>query len=241
MTGRHSTAPRPAGPRLRLNVSHSSWELVWAHVHRVLVVNLGMATANLPLLAALQVSHQPWRHPLFFAPLLLLTGPSVAAAFAYLDQAGEDGEASVRAFARAYARLFRPALRISGPVLLLVIAAVVDAVVLRTSPAGAALLPMAAITAVLAALSGIVALAHPDATRRAGRKAFILVPYAVLRHWPLALMNLALVTAGLLLINQAPLMGLAVLPGCVLFVLWHNCRFTPIPGSERCRSSDRTG
>jgi hypothetical protein len=209
-------------------VAYGSWELIWSHVHRVLVINLGTVITNLPLLAALRLCHRPWHHPLFFAPLLLLAGPSVAAVFAYLGRAGEDGDASVRMFARVYARLFRPALRIWGPALLVVIAAAVDAVALRGTPAGPPLAPMAAVVAVLAALSGVVALAHPGDIGDVGLKVFVLAPYAVVRHWPLSLMNLALLSTGLLLVNREPLTGLAVLPGCVLFVVWRNCRSMPL-------------
>ena len=223
VTSPRITAPGTS-PRLRLNVTYGSWELIWSHVHRVLVINLGVAATNLPLLAALQHYHQPWHHPLLFGLLLLPVGPSVAAVFAYLDQTGEDGQASVRVFAQAYVRLFRTALKIWASALLAVIAAVADAVTLRTTPAGPALVPMAVVIAVLAAVSGILALAHPAAIQGAGFKAFILAPYAVVRHWLLSLMSLGLTAVGLLLVNQAPLLGLAVLPGCVLFVVWRNCR-----------------
>ena len=170
-------APRPtAQPQLRFNIAYSSWELIWSHVHRVLVVNLGIVVTNLPLLAALTVCHRPWHYPLFFGPLLLLAGPSIAAAFAFMNQAGEEGQVTLRVFLRAYARLFRPALRISGVTLLTVVAAVVDAVALRWTAIGPAVVPMAAVVAFLAVLSGTVALAHPVAVDEAGFKALILVP-----------------------------------------------------------------
>ncbi|MFF3503351.1 hypothetical protein [Streptomyces sp. NPDC003247] len=223
MAGRDTTAPAGAS-RARLNVAYGSWELIWSHVHRVLVVNLGMAAANLPLLAALQMSHQPWRHPVVFGPLLLLTLPSLAAAFACLDQAGEDGQASLLAFARSCARLFLPALRVGGPLLLTAVAAVADVVALRGTEAGLALIPMAVVIAVLATLSGVVALTEVAAHGRVGRRIFLLAPLAVVRHRLVSAMNLVLIAVGLLLVNQAPLLGLAVVPGCVLFVVWRNCR-----------------
>lgn len=227
MAGRATTASATSS-RPRLNVAYSSWDLIWSHVHRILVINLGMAAANMPLLAALQLSHHPWRHPLVFGPLLLLTGPSLAAAFAYLDEAGGDGQPPVRAYIRAYVRLFRPALLTSGPYLLVAVAAVTDIVLLRTTPAGPALVPMAAVVATLALLSCVVALAHVARHGTVARKVFVLAPFAILRHWFLSLVNLVLLTAGLLLVNQAPLLGLAVLPGCVVCVLWHHCRSMPV-------------
>ncbi|MET9359074.1 hypothetical protein ABZY14_40170 [Streptomyces sp. NPDC006617] len=240
MAGR-VTSTSATGPRLRLNIAYSSWDLIWSHVHRVLVINLGMTAANLPLLAALQLHHQPWHRPLLFGPLLLLTGPSLAAAFAYLDQAGAGGPATVRAYVRAYTRLFRPALLVSAPHLLAAVAAVVDIVVLRATPAGPALVPMAGVTAALALLSCVVALAHVAAHGRVGRRVFVLAPFAVVRHGPLALMNLVLLTAGLLLVNQAPLLGLSVLPGCVVCVVWHNCRSLALLADTAVRAGPVAG
>ncbi|MDG4860303.1 hypothetical protein P8605_19455, partial [Streptomyces sp. T-3] len=75
----------------------------------------------------------------------------------------------------------------------------------------------------VAAAAWPVALAHSAAGHRGGRRLFLLAPYAVVRHGLLAVLNLVLMAVTLLLVNQAPLLGLAVLPGCVLFVLWRNC------------------
>ncbi|MFE4057731.1 hypothetical protein ACFXP3_15780, partial [Streptomyces sp. NPDC059096] len=72
-----SGAPATAR-RTRLNVGYGSWDLIWSFVHRVLVVNLGLAAANLPLLAALYTVHQPWRYPVFFGLLSLGIGPGPA-------------------------------------------------------------------------------------------------------------------------------------------------------------------
>ncbi|WP_329124388.1 hypothetical protein [Streptomyces sp. NBC_01465] len=221
--------------RTRLNVAHGSWELIWAHVHRVLVVNLGIAVTNLPLLLALQVSHQPWRHPVVFGLLLLvLPGPSLAAAFAYLGATTGDEQAPVRLFVRAYRQLFRRALLVSAPFVLLMIAAVADVVTLRTTGLGTAVVPMAAVAALVAALAWPVALAHVAAGETVERRLFLLAPYAVVRHAGLALMNLVLGIVALVLVNQMPLLGLAVLPGCVLFVVWRNCRvMVALPGRHR--------
>ncbi|MFD6274204.1 hypothetical protein ACFWFI_01195 [Streptomyces sp. NPDC060209] len=212
--------------------------MIWAHVHRVLVVNLGVAVTNLPLLAALQVTHQPWRHPVFFGLLLLmLPGPSLAAAFAYLGATTGEEQAPVRLFARAYRQLFRRAVLVSAPFVLLVIAAVVDVVTLRASALGTAVVPMAVVVALVAAAAWPVALTHVAGGGDIGRRLFLLAPYAVLRHGLPALMNLVLGIVVLLLVNQAPLLGLAVLPGCVLFVVWRNCRVMVVL-SDRGAASD---
>ena len=86
----YSSAGRTLGGRV--NVSASSWDLIWSHVHRVLVINLALAVSNLPLLAALAVVAEPWRYPGFFAILSLGIGPSLAAAFAYLATSEVDSQ-----------------------------------------------------------------------------------------------------------------------------------------------------
>jgi hypothetical protein len=230
--------------RQRLNVAYGSWELIWAHVHRILVVNLAVAVTNLPLLLALQLSHQPWRHPVFFGLLLLvLPGPSVAAAFAYLGATTADEQAPVRLFVQAYRRLFRRAVSVSAPFVLLGVAAVADVVALGTTGLGAAVVPMAVMVALVAGLAWPVALAQVARGESVGRRLFLLAPYAVVRHGVLALINLVLGLVALLLVNQAPLLGLAVLPGCVLFVVGRNCQV--MAGSSesgvRERKRDVTG
>jgi hypothetical protein len=231
-----------ASSRSRLNVPYGSWELIWSHVHRVLVLNLGTAAANLPLFVALQLCHQPWRHPLVFGLLLLaLPGPSIAAAFGYLGAGGASGNAPVRLYVQTYRRLYGRSLRISAPFLLVGVAAVADVVALRTSAAGAAVVPMAAVVALVAALAWIVALAHLAGGGAGGRRLFLLAPYAVVRHGLLSLMNLVLLATALLLVNQAPLLGLAVLPGCALFVVWRNCRYmTSFPDQDTAEEHTET-
>ena len=71
--------------------------------------------------------------------------------------------------------------------------------------------------------AGVVAMAHLAAgDQPVTPRAFLAAPYVVVRRWPLGLLNLGLlaVTAGI--VNQAPLLGLAVVPGCALFVIWRN-------------------
>ena len=87
-----SSAPATGG-RPRLNLAYGSWDLIWSHTHRTLLVNLGVAVTNLPLLVALSLCHQPWRHPAPFTLLLFAVGPSLAGAFGYLRRADEDERA----------------------------------------------------------------------------------------------------------------------------------------------------
>lgn len=234
---------RGAGRGFRLNVDYGSWELIWNHVHRVLVVNVGLAVADLPLLAALQYDHRPWRHVLPFGLLAMGVGPALAAAFGYLEGAGEDGRAPARDMARAYRRLFRRALALWVPFALLAGITATDAYVLRHTTLGLAVIPALAVLSVVAAHSGVLAMAQVARARPAstagtagtGRitaRSYLAAPYALVRRWPLGLVNLTLLALTLVLVNRTPLLGLAVLPGCALFVVWRNAH-TMLPGADR--------
>jgi hypothetical protein len=228
------TAPLP-GRRIRFNPRHESWELIWTHVHRTLVVNLAVAAGNLPLLVALHQTRRPWHYPVFFAVLALTAGPSLAAAFGYLRQAGSDERAPAAVLLRCYRRTFRRALAVWACVLAVGGAAAADALWLRRAAAGPAAVPALLVVVAATAAAGITALASladpdavadPDAPAPALRAPHLLLAaaYACLRRPHLTLLNLALAAAGLLIVNQAPMYGLATVPGCVLFVLWRNAQ-----------------
>jgi len=100
----------------------------------------------------------------------------------------------------------------------------VDAAQLRRTAAGLAVIPALAVLAPVAGSASVVAMAHlaDDASLRPGARACLAACHTPVRRRPLALMNLALLTTAALLVSQAPLLGLATLPGCVLFVVWRN-------------------
>lgn len=191
-----------------------------------MVVNVGLAVACLPLLASLAATRHPWRHPLPFTVLSLCAGPALAAAFGYLERCGSGDPAPLLDLPRAYRRHAVRALALWAPFTLLAAACGTDAFALRHTELGLAVSPALAVVAVLAANSGVLAMAHlvgNPATGPLRPRDYLAAPYTLLRRWPLASLNLALLLATAALVNQAPLTGLAVLPGCTLFVVWRNC------------------
>ncbi|MFE9313276.1 hypothetical protein ACFYM5_37780 [Streptomyces sp. NPDC006706] len=213
-----------AGRRPSLNLDHGAWELLWSHVHRVLVVNLGLAVTNAPLLLTLGVVHRPWQYPVFFGLLSLGLGPSLAAAFHYLQRTTGDDRAPAADLLRGYRRLFAPALLNWAPCVLLVAVAATDVAVLRKAAPGPALIPLLVVLALVAASSGIVTMAAVADDPRIAPHTLLTASYASVRRWRLGLLNLGLLGITMVLVNQAPLLGLAVLPGCTLFVVWRNSR-----------------
>ena len=196
----------------RVNLSATSWDLVWSTAQRVLVVNAGLALTNLPLLGALALVAQPWRYPVFFGVLALSLGPSVAAAFGCLD---DDG-----GFVRAYRMMFWRALGRWALVVALVAVLVTDIAV-----APAVLVPLLVVTAALVLSAGVLLLAllplRPELRLWPGVR---LAVYASVRRGWLGGLSLVVLLAALAVVNQAPLLGLSTVPGFALIVVWANSR-----------------
>lgn len=198
-----------------INLTYGTWETVWSFAHRALLLNLALALANLPLLAALAIVREPTAYPLFFAVLSLTVGPSVAAAFGYLH-----GELSYPA---AYRRFFRAALLRGAVTVTLLGVLAADVVALHDHPAGAYLVPLFVVLSVLVTASGVVALAllplRPGTRLWAG---LLTAAYAAVRRWWLSALTLTVLAAAVIAVNQAPILGLATLPGCALIMAWVN-------------------
>jgi len=207
----------------RLNLRNSSWDLIWSYVHRILMVNAGVVLANLPLLAALAVVERPWDYPVFFALLSLTVGPSVAGIFAYLEQ--EDDRAGFRELVRGYRRSFRRAMVLWSLSVATIAVVAADIVVLHDSSVGALLVPALAMVALVVLCSAATALAglvHRLDVRL--RDLVVSALYLSVRRWWITLANAALLVVAVAIVNQAPVLGLATVPGCVLFVVWNNSR-----------------
>lgn len=198
-----------------INLSWGTWETIWSFVHRALVLNLALALANLPLLFALAVVSAPLSYPLFFGVLTVSVGPSVAAAFGYLH-----GELS---FVAAYRRFFRAALLRWTLTAALTGVLLADIVALHDHAVGAVLVPLFAVLAVLVLAAGVVSLAllplRPDMRLWAG---LLTSAYAAVRRWWLTALTLLTLAAASIAVNQAPILGLATLPGCALILAWVN-------------------
>lgn len=211
----------------RLNVSVSSWETLWSYLHRVLVLNLGLAVAGLPLIGGLALVSRPWDYPVFFIVLSWCLGPALAAAFGYLAAADDHDRASVAEFARAYRRHALPATGRWAVTTALLGVLVTDIALLYDSPAGAVLVPMLALLAVLALSAGLTSLAlltlRPELRLWHGLATAAVV---AVRRWPLTLLSLGVLGVAAAAVNQAPLLGLATVPGCAIILTWANSRIS---------------
>jgi len=221
----------------RLNLPADTWETLWSYLHRVLVLNLGITVASLPLIGALALVARPWQYPVFFAVLAVCLGPALAAAFGYLAAADDQDRTTIAEYARAYRRHALPAAARWAVTVAVLGVLVADIGLLHGSPAGAPLVPMLVVLLVLVLAAGLVSLAllslRPELTLWRG---LATAAVASVRRWPLSLISLAVLGAAAVAVNQAPLLGLATVPGCAIILTWTNSRASVGGPPPRVRS-----
>ncbi|MFE7507588.1 ferredoxin-NADPH reductase [Promicromonospora sp. NPDC057488] len=216
-----------AGPRRRrLLIGPETYELVFGTVYTGLMTNLLLAVACLPLVVLVAATDLAATWPLaaLTAPLL---GPALIAAFSVFAAFSADGStAVVRTFARAWRRHLRRGLALGALAAGVVVVAVVDVAFFWGRTAGAVAIPVLVTLAVVAVLTGLLALAAvpemPDARLRD-----VLLAALVLgvRRWYLSAG--ALVVLGLLVsvVAARPAVGLGFAAAPLLFAVWGVCRF----------------
>lgn len=221
-------------PLARVNVRPDAWELIWSFAHRTLVVNLGLAVAGLPLMAALSLVAEPWRFPVFFGFLALPLGPAAAAAFGFL--ASDDPRPPIGALLRSLRISARRSLIVSTLALVLVAVVVTDIRALAGSRAGLAVVPLLVMILLLVVLAHPTALMLTATNSDLSKKGILrLALYATIRRLHLSVLSFVVLAGAVVIVTQAPLAGLATVPGCALWVVFINTRlqFSRLPQEMR--------
>lgn len=204
-----------ASPLSRVNVRADLWETLWSFAHRVLAVNLVLALAGAPLMLALGLVANPWQYPVFFGLLALPLAPAVAAAFGYYSD--EDPRPPLTVLFRLVWSRARRSLLIAVVAAGLIGVLATDIKMLATSfPIAVPLLAVLLLLVAIAALNSLVLVgtAHSKAVR--------LAIYSGVRGWGLSLLSLGVLAVALVIVSQVPLVGLATVPGCALWVVHTN-------------------
>lgn len=215
--------------------SRVPYEAIFATVYAGLRINICLAAACLPLLAAMALSGSPlsgsslsaWP---FFVALSALCGPAVGAAFAVFEVIADDPQHLMRAFWSAYRAGFVRCLATAG-------AAAGAVIVLGVDLRMAVGTRFGAVTPLLAVLIGLVAMVTTTvlaADRRLSRRELAVAAYLSVRKWYLSLANLVVLGVLLAAIAVKPAVGLFLLPAPVLYVVWANARhvLSPLTGRE---------
>jgi uncharacterized membrane protein YesL len=225
----HTAQPqRRRRPGRLSSLEFETFGSIFGFIYTFLAGNVLMAVANAPLVLCLALVADPIGAWPFFMALSVTVPPSLAALLTAFKDLNADGGAvkPAASFLRGYKRSFRRA----APLGLAAVAALlflgVDLVIVQSMPAAAVLVPLivvaAAVTCCLAvtAIAGIVLL--PDASLRSLLKASL---YLSIQRWYLSfaiLVLLGIIAAAALL---QPVLGVALAPAPLLFVVWSNAAY----------------
>jgi hypothetical protein len=196
------------------------YDAIFTYVYAVFRINLCLLAAGMPLVLALALTGSPLAAWPFFAGLSVLCGPAVTAAFAAFAAMSEEPDRVGRAFWTGYRSGFLRSLAVAGIAAAAVIALGVDFQLAAASPFKVAV-PMLAL---LIALVVAVTTAVLAAARRPSAPSLLACAYLCVRKWYLNLANLAVLGVLLAAVLTKPALGLAVLPGPALYVIWANTR-----------------
>lgn len=201
---------------------------IFGFIYTFLVGNVLLAIANAPLVLSLSLVADPAAAWPFFLALSVTIAPSLAGIFAAFKALNDDGGAvkPVAAFLQGYKRSFgRTAVLGLGAVGLLMFLGV-DLAIVSAMPAAAALVPLIVVVAAVAvsltvtAIAGVVLL--PEARLKSILKASL---YLAVQRWYLSLAMLVLLGIIASAAVLQPVLGIALAPAPLLFVIWSNASF----------------
>ena len=203
---------------------------IFGFVYTFLAVNFLLAAANAPLVFFLSFVGDPVAAWPFFLALAVTVGPSLAGAFnAFHVLAEEDGPAvrPVAAFLRGYKQSFRRAAPVGLAAVVLLGFLVFDLVILQSMPGAAVLVPLTVTAAALVVCVSVLMIAGmvllPKARLKSLAKAAL---YLTVKRWYLSLAALALLGIIAVAALTQPVLGTALAPAPLLFVVWSNAAFS---------------
>lgn len=202
---------------------------IFGFVYTFLAVNFLLAAANAPLLLGLALVPDPVAAWPFFLLLSVTAAPSLAAAFAAfqsLNEAAGPAARPVAAFLCGYKTSFRRA----APVGLAGVAAIgflgVDLAILQVMPASAVLVPLIAVALIAVVCVGVTVLAGTVLLPRAGIRALLKASvYLAAQRWYLSMAAVVLLGIIVAAVLIQPVIGVALAPAPLLFVVWSNAQF----------------
>ncbi|MFI2564220.1 hypothetical protein [Paenarthrobacter sp. NPDC018779] len=201
---------------------------IFGFVYTFLAGNALLAVANAPLVLCLSLVADPAAAWPFFLALSVTIAPSLAGIFAAFRSLNDDGGAvtPVAAFLSGYKRSFTRTAPLGVGAVALLLFLGVDLVAIQSLPGAALLLPLivvaAAVTVSLAvtAIAGVVLL--PQARLKSILKASL---YLVVQRWYLSLAMLVLLGIIVSAAVLQPVLGIALAPAPLLFVIWSNASY----------------
>ncbi|KQQ83447.1 DUF624 domain-containing protein [Pseudarthrobacter sp. SL88] len=225
-TGQH---PRQRGLAGRIpSPGFEAFGNIFGFIYTFLAGNVLMALANAPLVLCLALVADPAAAWPFFLALTITIPPSLAGLFTTFKALHDDGAAvkPVAAYLRGYRRSFRKTAPLGLAAVAILLFLGVDLVIVQSMPAAALLVPVilvaaaATVTVTVMAIAGVVLL--PGTGLKNLLKAAL---YLTVQRWYLSLAALVLLGIIASAAVLQPVLGIALAPAPLLFVIWSNTSY----------------
>lgn len=225
-TGQH---PRQRGLAGRIpSPGFEAFGNIFGFIYTFLAGNVLMALANAPLVLCLALVADPAAAWPFFLALTVTVPPSLAGIFTTFKALHDDGAAvkPVVAYLRGYRSGFRRTAPLGLAAVALLLFLGVDLVIVQSMPAAALLVPViltaaaATLALTVTATAGVVLL--PETRLKNLLKAAL---YLTVQRWYLSLAALVLLGIIASAAILQPVLGIALAPAPLLFVIWSNASF----------------
>ncbi len=201
---------------------------IFGFIYTFLAGNVLLAFANAPLVLCLALVADPLAAWPFFLALCVTVPPSLAGLFASFQALNDDGGAvkPVASFLRGYRRSFRRSALLGITAVAALLFLGVDLAIVQSMPAAAVLTPVIVVAAAVTASVAMMAIAGLVLLPETGLKALLKASlYLSVKRWYLSLATLVLlgIIASAALLQ--PVLGVALAPAPLLFVVWSNTAY----------------
>lgn len=201
---------------------------IFGFIYTFLAGNVLLAFANAPLVLCLALVADPLAAWPFFLALCVTVPPSLGGLFASFQALNDDGGAvkPVASFLRGYRRSFRRSALLGITAVAALLFLGVDLAIVQSMPAAAVLTPVIVVAAAVSASVAMMAIAGVVLLPQTGLKALLKASlYLSVKLWYLSLATLVLlgIIASAALLQ--PVLGVALAPAPLLFVVWSNTAY----------------
>lgn len=220
-----TTARVPRAPRGLARLRHETLDTIFGYVYAILMVDLLLVVANLPLVGMLLVARDALQAWPVVLVLSLTVSPSLAGAFEVYRSLGDGSPRPFAAFWRGYRR--RGA---AAAVLGLAAAAVVgfvlyDGAIIAGTVWAVLLGPTLLVVALVAVATTLTAIAGLTVFERASVRAIAKAAlYVAVRRWYFSALALVLVGLSVAALLAQPVLGMLA-PGLLLYAVFANAHY----------------
>lgn len=201
---------------------------VFAFVYTFLAGNVLLALANAPLVFALALVADPAAAWPFYLILSVTIAPSLAGIFASFRALNDDAGTvkPVAAFLKGYKRSFKRTALLGVVAVALLLFLGVDLVAVQAMPGAAVLVPLIVVLAAVSVSLTVTAIAGVVLLPETGLKSILKAAlYLVVQRWYLSLGMLLLLGIIVSAAVLQPVLGVALAPAPLLFVIWSNASY----------------